>query len=94
MKSRYHTAEQKRSWLKEWKESGLSAKAFSKGRPFSDSSLDYWAGKEKDNKGQGFIRVSSPSIHSISNFSITYTNGVKLEVNQPLSIEQIKSLVT
>ena len=51
MQSRY-TAGQRRAFVREWKRSGLSAKAFAEGRPFHSVTLCNWARAE----ARGFTR--------------------------------------
>jgi orotate phosphoribosyltransferase-like protein len=68
----------------EYRNSGLSAKAFSKERGISSSTFCYWIRKKKeeDHPG-GFVEVATGLKSSTHELELIYPNGVKLQMSSP-----------
>ena len=87
-----YSEDKKRGWLEEWKKSGKSIKAFSKDKPFSSHSLYGWHKKQSTPPGSGFVELS-PLVDPGTMLRIIYPNGLRVEINQPISLDQIIQLV-
>ena len=89
----HYTEQEKLEWLENWKTSGLSAACFSKDKPFSTSSLDYWKRKIRTASESSFVQVIPDNSMRPPYVRLTYPQGVVLEFYSPVESEYIKSLL-
>ena len=93
---RQYTKEEKAQWMEEFKNTGLTAKEFAKDKPFCQSSLSYWKKQKHQSESvnkNGFIELISTRTDTEGAVSITYPNGVILEMDQLPSVATIKQLI-
>lgn len=68
----------------EYRNSGLSARAFSKEKGISTSTFCYWIRKKKEeDQPGGFVEVTTGSKSSTRELELIYPNGVKLQMSSP-----------
>ncbi|MCX2839409.1 IS66 family insertion sequence element accessory protein TnpB [Salinimicrobium sp. MT39] len=68
--------------VNEYRNSGLSAKAFSTEKGISPSTFCYWIRKKKDeDQPGGFVEVTKGLNASSGELELIYPNGVKLQMN-------------
>jgi len=67
--------------VNEYRNSGLSAKAFSKEKGIRPSTFCYWIRKKNDeDQPRGFLEVTKGSNRSSGELELIYPNGVKLQI--------------
>ena len=92
-----------RQWLGEYKDSGLGIYEFCKGKPFHASELFHWLEVYNCIDGvvqsaivdepNDFIEVEGPWPVGTSLITVSYPNGVRLDINFAMDCEQLKILV-
>lgn len=93
MQKRYKKT-QKLNWLAEWQSSGLPAKKFAEGKPFSASSLNYWNRNIKStSESSSFIQVIPDLIKMTPYAKLTYPSGIILEFFTPVPCDYFKGLL-
>lgn len=66
----------------QYRNSGLSAKAFSKEKGISPTTFDYWIRKKKEeDRPGGFVQVATGGKSFTRELELIYPNGVKLQMN-------------
>ena len=90
-----YSKEDQQMWLCEWKESGENIPQFCKDKPFNTGTFYKWVrqreGEDKTFSSSKFIQL--PLSHTMPIYmSIQYPGGVKIDIHQPMSIEQIRKL--
>ena len=81
------------SYIDEWKQSGLSRKAFCRKRGIAPSTFSYWYTKyTPSDSGQGgdFVEVNPILSESIE---VIYPNGVKIRMPQKSSLSALQALI-
>ncbi|APS40260.1 hypothetical protein [Salegentibacter sp. T436] len=74
--------EEMNTLVNEYRNSGLSAKAFSKEKGIRPSTFCYWIRKKKDeDQPGGFVEVTRGLNWSSGELELIYPNGVKLQMN-------------
>lgn len=85
-----YTIAQRSGWIKKWEASGLSIGQFSKGKPFSATTLYNW--RSEFDTCHGFVPLEVEKNGRIS-VKINYPNGVVIEILEGCDVEQLRILV-
>jgi transposase-like protein len=74
-------AEQMRQAVQQWKESGLTQKAYCEKIGVKRTTFANWVGRSKEKAAGGFIAVT-PQVKPVSeSIELIYPNGVRLKIN-------------
>ncbi len=95
------SAEEREAHVKAWQMSGLTMSAYCRAHGLAISSLSVWVSKSKGNKsveGKRFFPVkrstnaSTPTATSQSIVKITLANGIAVQLQTPLSLQEVVDL--
>ena len=73
-----HTSEEMQVAIKEWQASGLSKKAFCRGRNITYQTFHYWHKRLGETSSPGFTEVAVDSGGSAGKCEIVFPSGVRM----------------
>ncbi|WP_164974053.1 IS66 family insertion sequence element accessory protein TnpA [Filimonas effusa] len=81
--------------VREWQQSGLNQKAYCEQKAIKYFIFHYWYRKFRDEHSgsNSFVQIPSPSWQGQPFAECHFTNGTRLILHQPVSIEYLKSLM-
>jgi len=89
---RSYTKKQKQQILSDWESSGISARIYCTDKLFSVSSVYKWRHEFAVQKEENFVQLS-PIIDMSTKTTIYYPNGVRLDLDQTISVPQLIELI-